>query len=162
MNIRVVCIGSIFTLCLLPVVLFAHSLGQSLEKQVGEYFIDIGYSSPVVTLQAGESVRFDFNLWSKDHTQAIDFATVWVRIAPAESGITFAGYLGFPEFGPLGMSYAFPDEGSYVLTARYFDGADMLGEASFPLTVLGEKFLISSSLCNLSLVSEVSTFSIIL
>ena len=116
---------------------FAHNLGQSLEKQAGEYIIDIGYDSLTSLLVSGEAIRFDFNLWNKDRTEFADFTSVWVRVAPVESGITFAGYLGFPEFGALGMSYAFPKPGNYTFTARFFNGEETLAEASFPLSVTG-------------------------
>lgn len=121
---------------LIPFGVFAHSLGQSLEKEVGEYVVDIGYDSPVTTVLEGEPIRFDFNLWNKDRA-VVDFTSVWVRVAPAESGITFAGYLGYPPFGAVGMSYTFPKAGEYTLTARFFNGEQTLAEATFPLQVEG-------------------------
>lgn len=115
-----------------------HSIGQSLEKQVGDYTIDIGYDSFVSEIPAGEPVRFDFNLWNRDKTEPLDFTTAWVRIAPQNGqGFLFTGTLGVPDFGPTGMSYVFFSGGSYELTVRFQDKDKTFAEASFPLIVEG-------------------------
>lgn len=113
-----------------------HSIGQSLEKQVGDHTIDIGYDSFVPEIPAGEPVRFDFNLSDRNKTLRVPFTTVWVRIAPLNGqGFLFTGVLGVPEFGPTGMSYVFSSGGSYELTTRFQDKDKTLAEISFPLTV---------------------------
>lgn len=114
----------------------AHGIGQSVEKQVGDYTIDIGYDSLTPEVPADAAVRFDFALWNKDKTEPVDFTTVWVRIAPLQGeGILFAGYLGQPDFGPTGISYVFARGGTYEVTARFTNKDKTLAETSFPLTV---------------------------
>jgi len=109
-----------------------HGFGQSLEKVVDNYIIDVGIDA--LDLVAGEPVRFDFVLWSKDRNP-IDFTDAWVRIAPAERGIVFAGNLHQPEFGSTGMTYVFPKGGDYELTVRFQNKGEAIIEASFPLKV---------------------------
>lgn len=114
----------------------AHSLGQSLEKQVNGYFIDVGYSA-VDKIYTSDTIRFDFNLWNENRADVAGFDHVWVRIAPKDKeGISFAGFLYRPEFLLTGMSYTFQEAGLYELTVRFLDKDDKnLAEASFPLTV---------------------------
>lgn len=110
-----------------------HGGGQSFEKVVGEYKIDVGLDAlrnPV----SGQTVRFDFNIWSKDGFNPVEFTSVWVRLAP-EKGITFASYLAFPEFGLPAMSYVFPKSGPHELTVRFYKGDQVLAETAFPVTV---------------------------
>ena len=109
-----------------------HGFGQSLEKVVDNYIIDVGIDA--LDLVAGEPVRFDFVLWSKDRNP-IDFTDAWVRIAPAERGIVFAGNLHQPEFASAGVSYAFPKAGDYELTVRFQNKGESIIETSFPLKV---------------------------
>ena len=105
----------------------AHGLGQSLEKEVNGYFIE-----------AGVPIRFDFNLLTKDRLSTEDFTSVWVKIAPRDKGLSFAGFLHRPEFLLTGMSYTFQNAGQYEITVRFLDKEDKnLAEASFPLEVQG-------------------------
>ncbi len=116
-------------------VAYGHGFGQSLEKVVDNYIIDVGIDA--LDLVAGEPARFDFVLWNKDRTEAVEFTDAWVRIAPAERGIVFAGNLYRPEFGSTGMTYVFPKGGDYELTVRFQkDGEQIANEVSFLLTVL--------------------------
>ncbi len=113
----------------------AHGTGQSFEKPVGDYLVDIGIDA--VTSYAGEQIRLDFNLWNKEKTESIDFSDVWVRIAPKDGfGIVFAGYLDRPEFGLTGMTFTFPKGGDYQLTVRFNkDGEKIAEDVSFDTTV---------------------------
>lgn len=112
-----------------------HTLGQSFEKNINGYLVDVGYSA-VDKVYAGETIRFNFNLWTdKKNEEIADFDYVWVRIAPQE-GISFAGFLHHPELLLTGMSYTFQDPGRYELTVRFLDKNEKpLTEASFPLVV---------------------------
>ncbi|OGM97083.1 MAG: hypothetical protein A3B86_03030 [Candidatus Yanofskybacteria bacterium RIFCSPHIGHO2_02_FULL_38_22b] len=115
----------------------AHGLGQSLEKEVNGYFIDVGYDA-VDSIEAGVPIRFDFNLLTKDRLSTEDFTSVWVKIAPRDKGLSFAGFLHRPEFLLTGMSYTFQNAGQYEITVRFLDKEDKnLAEASFPLEVQG-------------------------
>lgn len=124
---------------------YGHGLGQSLEKEVDGYVIDVGYDASD-KVYAGEAIRFDFNLWEKNRTDPADFDHVWVRIAPGE-GILFAGFLYRPEFLLTGMSYAFANAGRYELTVRFLDkDGKSIAEASFPIEVFSDKSVWSSLL----------------
>jgi len=119
----------------------AHGTGLTFDKTVGEYNIDI--DADAEELVAGQPIRFDFKLWDKDRTQQIDSDSAWVRITQdGNSQSLFAGQIGKPGFGSMGMSYAFSKPGSYELSVRFQKkGKDMLdqelAEASFPLTIEG-------------------------
>jgi len=116
-----------------------HGLGQSLEKEVNGYVVDVGYDA-VDKIQAGDATRFDFNLLNKDKSEIADFDHVWVRIAPQDAGIVFAGFLYRPEFLLTGMSYTFQEASKYELTVRFLDKEDKtLAEASFPLEIVSDE-----------------------
>jgi hypothetical protein len=110
-----------------------HGFGQSLEKVVDIYIIDVGFDA--VDLVAGEPIRLDIVLWNKDRTETPDFTDAWVRIAPSDRGIVFAGNLHQPEFGSTGMTFMFPEAGDYELTIRFQNNDKAVAEASFPLKV---------------------------
>lgn len=107
-----------------------HGLGQTIEKIAGDYMIDIDLNAKDKIL-AEEPVIYNFRLWNKDRTEAIDFDKVWVRIVPQEEGIVFASYLALPIFGAPGMTYTFPEEGDYVLTLRFIKDDKTLSESDF-------------------------------
>lgn len=115
----------------------AHGLGQSLEKEVNGYLVDIGYDA-VDVIEANNAIRFDFNLWEKNRIDMANFDYIWVRISPSDRGISFAGFLYRPELLLTGMSYTFQNSGQYELTVRFLDKEDkILAETSFPLEVRG-------------------------
>jgi hypothetical protein len=118
---------------ILPAV--GHGLGQSLEKQVNGYVMDVGYDA-IDKIYTGDAIHFDFNLWKEDKIEMANFNHVWVRISPREEGIVFAGALYRPEFLLTTMNYTFQKAGQYDLTARFIDKDDkVLAEATFPLIV---------------------------
>ena len=123
----------IILLAAIAPVAHGHGFGQSFEKVMDNYIIDVGIDA--LDLVAGEPVRFDFILWNKDRTEAIEFTDAWVRIAPADRGIVFAGNLHQPEFGSTGMTYVFPKSGDYELTVRFQQNGEPIVEANFPLKV---------------------------
>lgn len=125
-------ISSIIILFALTNLASGHGFGQSLEKAIDNYIIDVGIDA--LDLVAGEPTRFDFVLWDKDRNP-VDFTDVWVRIAPADRGIVFAGNLHQPEFAAAGMTYSFPKAGDYELTVRFQNKEDSITETSFPLKV---------------------------
>lgn len=117
-----------------PAIGKAHGIGASIEKVVGEHTIDIGYNPSEV--EAGEQIRFDFDLLKKDGGVP-PFTDVWVRITSKDRGIAFAGGLHKPEFGLIRMTYVFPQSGEHELSVRFQNGEETLAEASFPLSVAG-------------------------
>lgn len=112
-----------------------HGFGQTLEKAIGDFVIDVDYDA--LELRAGEPARFNFNIWNKDRTQPSEFTDVWVRIAPQNTqGVVFAGSVHNPEFGFAGFTYTFPRSGFYELAVRFQKNGEQLAEeVSFPLTV---------------------------
>ena len=119
-------------------IVLAHGLGQSLEKEVNGYIIDVGYDA-IDVIETGAPIRFDFNLLTKDRASTGGFTHVWVKISPNDTGLSFAGFLHRPEFLLTGMSYTFQNAGQYELTVRFLDNEDKnLAEATFPLEVKGK------------------------
>ncbi|MBX9765382.1 hypothetical protein K2X83_01950 [Patescibacteria group bacterium] len=122
---------------LVPVSVFGHGAGAFYETTVGNFIVDIGYSSPAPTV--GEAVVFDFQVRTVG-TKLIsgsdtEFSDVWVRIE-SEKKVLLATGLYNAEFGGPRLSYVFLKEGDYTVYARYENGSETLAEVSFPLTVL--------------------------
>lgn len=118
----------------------AHGLGQTLTTQIDGYQVDVDYDVPVI--EAGVPVRFDFRLWKGEVSagEPASFSGVWLRLdrhagKGAVNPIVFSGNLGQPEFGAPGVTYAFPEEGSYNLFVRFESGKENVAEATFPLSV---------------------------
>lgn len=123
------------TFSLVPMSALAHGLGNSFEITKDGYLIDIGYDAEEI--RAGETIRFDFNLYAPGGTETKlrDFTDAWVRIAPQDGeGIVFAGDLHTPPFGATGMSFVLPREGLYELTVRYQENGEPIVEAAVPFT----------------------------
>lgn len=119
-------------LLIFPIVLYAHGTGASLEKQIGAYTVDVGYSPPLI--EVDDPVRFDFNLIKSDDRADVAFTDIWVRIEERNS-VVFAGGIHKARLGETGMSYVFPGEGEYTLFVRFQNEGDSLAETSFPLIV---------------------------
>lgn len=119
---------------LLPVFfVFAHGTGESLEKVVGDYVVDVGYDS--FNPKAFESIRFDFQLLANGNKESVPFTDTWVRIMDGNN-LLFAGWLAKPTFGLTGMSYAFPKGGIYEITVRFQNDDTTVAETSFPFSVI--------------------------
>ena len=116
----------------------AHGIGQSLEKTVGEYFIDVGYNT--LTIEEDQSVRFDFDLMLNETREGVLFTDIWVRIMQGRQ-LVFAGSIKKADFGKTGISFTFPKSGEYELTTRFQKDGETLVEAPFSLTVERETVL---------------------
>jgi len=126
----------VFSACLffgVPLMALAHGDETSFETTVGEYFIDIGYSAPDPSVD--ESVLFDFRLTRGEGGPAVPFSDVWVRMESEDGKVVFASGIHNAEFGGPRLSYVFPGEGSYTVSARYENEGQAITEASFPITV---------------------------
>jgi len=111
----------------------AHGGGVSQEEFKDGYFIDIGYQKDPL---AFEQVRLDFATYPENEPQTEDvFTDVWVRIVK-DKELFFSGGIAKPVFGPTGLTYAFPEEGSYEVFVRFQNGIDMVVETSLILDVL--------------------------
>jgi hypothetical protein len=128
LNISIISIVMILSL---PFFVFGHGDGESLEKEVDGYLIDIGYNTPEFI--AGSSVVFEFDI-SKEE-ESIDFDDVWVRISEDNKTI-FASGINNAEFGGARMTYSFPYEGAYEFSVRFQNGSESIAEAVFPIEVL--------------------------
>jgi hypothetical protein len=124
-------------LCGVPLAVLSHGAGAFFETTVGDFIIDIGYSSPAP--EVNEAVVFDFQIRNSD-TELIsgsdaEFSDVWVRIESEEKTLLATGLYN-AEFGGPRLSYVFLKEGEYTVYVRYENGSDALAETSFPMTVL--------------------------
>jgi hypothetical protein len=116
------------SILLLPLFIFAHGVGQTLSLDAGNYEIDIDLDNENPKL--GDSVRFDFDLLSKnENLQAPEFDYVWVRIQNDQK-IIFAGGIGKPDFGSLGLTTVLPDSGEYSISVRFQRGEEKISEGS--------------------------------
>ena len=110
----------------------AHGTGVSIEKIVGEYLVDIGYTPEEV--EEGTQVRFDFLLFENASGGEEEFTDIWVRIEK-EGKLLFAGGIAKPVFGTTGLSYSFLDHGEYEVFVRYQNGKEALVETTVPFSV---------------------------
>jgi len=118
-----------------PFFAYAHGTGESLEAEVGEYLIDIGYDPP--TIESDDPVVFDFIL--KQGEAEAEFDSVWVRIYSKEREVVFAGGLDRGEAGRTVLTYAFPRGGEYSLSARFQKNGAALAEQEFPIAVVSPR-----------------------
>ncbi|OGZ95063.1 MAG: hypothetical protein A3I44_01650 [Candidatus Sungbacteria bacterium RIFCSPLOWO2_02_FULL_51_17] len=127
------CIG------LIAIPAFGHSGGASIEKTVGEYIIDIGYSE--TDLRAGTPLRFDLQLLSASSTtNVISVDDVWVRIRRVRDNVyPLVGRFHMPALGPAGMTYEFSEPGEYSMTVRFQKHDKAIVEADIPLTILASE-----------------------
>lgn len=116
---------------------FAHGDSFSYEERKDGYLIDIGHDEFIA---AKESVRFDYTLYPED-LDTLDtiegeiFTDVWVTITK-DKQIFFAGGIHKPVFGTTGFTYAFPEEGTYTLTARFQKDGETVVATEFPLDII--------------------------
>lgn len=112
----------LLSLLISPVATFAHGDAPSLEAEVGEYLIDIGYTPD---LAPGTEIEFDIDLFTANPVDYADFASVDVRVAKdgAElvSGSVENDTTNIPVF-----HVTFPEPGGYDIDIRYLDEADTL------------------------------------
>lgn len=124
----------LLSLLLVPSMAAAHGDAPSLEAEVGEYMIDIGYTPD---LAPGEKIEFDIDLFTADPIDYADFASVDVRVtrdgAEIVSGSVENDSVNIPVF-----HVTFPDAGGYDMDVRYLDERDRLIVArTFHLEVPG-------------------------
>ncbi len=122
---------------LLPAFASAHSTGPSLEKQVGPYLVDVGYSSfdPV----PGQEFLFNALLVKNPGTlnwEIAPYNRVEVEIRSSDGNTE-----PFKEDTTLRrpirtvFTYAFPKAGDYTFDIRFSGTGGTLAEASFPITI---------------------------
>lgn len=122
---------------LFPGIALAHGDTPFLEEVVNGHLVDIGYTSG--TPSSGEAVLFDFSLLEPTSRERIPFSYVWVKVQNAEDTVVLATGIHNARFGGPRLSYVFPAEGKYTVSARYEDEEGTLAEVSLPFTVRGEE-----------------------
>lgn len=111
----------------------AHRTGQSLEKVVGNYLVDVGYNA-LGTIRAGEAIHFDFTLFDALQKTPVAFTDVWTKISK-DNVVVFAAGLQKKDILPAGMIYSFSESGNYELGLRFQNNDATLTETSFTITV---------------------------
>lgn len=115
-----------------PFVALGHGEGQSIEKVVGEYLVELEYEE--LALTAEEPVRLDFKILNNATKEDVEFTDIWVRVTQDKKTL-FASAIAKPDFGKVGMTYTFSDAGEYELNLRFQNKDKSIAEASFPLAI---------------------------
>jgi hypothetical protein len=126
----------VFQLSAKPV--YAHGTGLTFTATTTPYVIDVDYDSFVI--ESGYSGRFTYHIFSDAaRTKPVDFDRVWVRIfKESDDGdeTFFSGWIVKGILGATGMSYRFPNAGTYTMIVRYSAGEETnLAEGRFSLIV---------------------------
>lgn len=111
----------------------AHGNSFSYEETKDGYKIDIGHDEFIA---AGESIRFDYAVYPEDieSVEGEVYTDVWVTITK-DRKIYFAGGIHKPVFGATGFTFVFPEEGEYVMGARFQNEGETVVSTEFPLSV---------------------------
>lgn len=128
----------IFPLLLFPFLAFAHGDSPSLEAEVGEYFIDIGYEA----LQTDEPVMLNIDLYKNvpSLTYAA-FASVELRVT-RDGAEVIAGSVQNDGMHVPVFEVSFPKPGGYDMDVRFLDGAGALIVArTFHLDVPSDSYV---------------------
>jgi len=106
-----------------PVAAFAHGDAPSLEADVGEYLIDIGYTPD---LAPGTEIEFDIDLFrAGPPVDYADFASVDVRVTKDGTEVV-AGSVENDAVNIPTFHVTFPESGGYDIDIRYLDARDVL------------------------------------
>jgi len=124
----------LINITLFSTVAFAHGTGVSFEETKDGYKTDIGHDEFIA---AHESTRFDFAVYPVDLTNVTSdiYTDVWVTITQNKK-IFFAGGIHKPEFGTTGFTFVFPEEGEYLISARFQKDGETVTKSEFPFTVI--------------------------
>lgn len=115
-----------------PFFSLAHGVGESFERQVGEYLIDVGYNTFTITEE--ELVRFDFKLLNAASNVDVPFDTVTVRIRD-EDRIVYAFDLARATQGPTDASITMPYAGVFTMSLDYRGNEMMFASTTFEFNV---------------------------
>lgn len=124
----------------LPLLAYAHTTGSYVEKQVGEYILDIGYDP--AQLIAGDRVIFDLGVLRADRSP-IEYDNVWVRLVQGSTTLLATG-IARQEYGPTTLLYRLPQESAEPLVANLRfelkDGTHLESSIELPVSALSGPF----------------------
>ncbi|HSE34494.1 MAG TPA: hypothetical protein VLB83_00070 [Candidatus Paceibacterota bacterium] len=123
----------VFGLVMIPTVVFAHGFGQTIQQESNGYLLAVDSASE--TLIAGSAERIGFDITPKVGTGTPAFSHVWIRIMSPDQTLLFAGFIVRSDIGQTGMTFAFPDEGTYEVALRFQDDATIVAEGTFLLPI---------------------------
>jgi hypothetical protein len=107
----------------------AH-VGLSFEKQVGDYFIDIGSEEEIVT--EGKEFELNFDLSKDDERQ--EFHDVSVKFSK-DGEIFYLSRIHKPKIGPVHLLYIFPESGEYQMSVAFNQDDKTIVETDFSVLV---------------------------
>ena len=113
----------------------AHLIGQSFEKKVGEYLVDVGYDTMDIT--QGQQVVFNATLIKNPGTLQWEYApfdSMWFQLKK-EGGEPFRKVIPLKLPGPVNVRYDFAESGEYELAVAFLQGEEILAQASFDVPV---------------------------
>ncbi len=108
----------------------AH-LDFGIDKEVGDYTVDFGYSSEKI--MEDKATLLAFTLIDKESRNLIQVDRIWVRFSEANN-VIFTANLN-PDLDQGLITFTFPTAGEYNVTARFFQDERELAETSFTLSV---------------------------
>jgi hypothetical protein len=100
----------------------AHGDAPSLEAEVGEYMIDIGYTPE---LAPNTEIEFDIDLFTKEPIDYADFASVDLRFSKDGTELATASVENDKVHIPTYVM-TFPEPGGYDIDVRYLNDAGTL------------------------------------
>ena len=113
----------------------AH-LDAGIDKEVGDFIVDFGYS-PEVPVK-GELTSLVFNLLDKNR-DPVEFTDGWVRISKGDK-VMFSGI--FVSEPSVAFTYTFPDSGEYEISTRFMNSDEFIARTDFEIMVEGDSKLI--------------------
>lgn len=115
-------------------VVYSHSSGVSYEEIKDGYKIDVGHAEFIYDQ---EPERFDFSIFpeSVTSTEGELFSDVWVTFMK-DKKLFFAGGIHKPVFGSTGLTYVFPEPGTYTMSVRFQKDAETVVKTEFPIEVV--------------------------
>jgi hypothetical protein len=135
MTVLRVCVALWLLLAAVPA--SAHLVGASIEKQIGDYLVDVGYN--VLQPEPGQDIVFDLSLIRNAGRPDWEFAdfnevTLDARKENAAADLPRkSSTLQVPS--PAYITYRFPEKGTYQLHVRFLHAGVVVAETSLPLPV---------------------------
>jgi uncharacterized protein YkuJ len=120
---------------LIPFGVLAHSGEASLEKQVGNYLVDIGYLPGLVSMK---DVYFSYGLVFHPDEKTWEIQVldkVHVNISDIQGNTVIDKTVHQDSIASPIVTVRFPQDGEYVMDVKYLQNEQSLVQASFPLHI---------------------------